>query len=280
MFSIAAVSLPSYFPVYIYIWWLLPSCVSVLRFLLLGAFVCRIIVHAYCISCQLLSVGFFVFCFVFKSWIYMWVSFMSSFCRYSWANSRWWAARWLGYQSQTPAPYNSHTMNNLHSLIDNRKRNSTGFIWPLDHANLSVWAGVDPLVTTNFKWSGLGSKSKLCDWLKIHRKQGLSSTCRSLPSAFHGFRVENASAWTSQPLLCCWRTLDSERCRTKIEKSIGTACILYVPKDKHGILNNKDARHDRSTRKMRSLHSAGAMQHILSNNDTADWLIVRRVSKR
>ena len=101
-------------------------------------------------------------------------------------------------------------------------------------------------------------------------KQGLNPTGRSLPCSFHGFRVENVSLWMSQPLLCCWWTLESWRCRTKIERCIGTSCILDVPKDDYAIPNNKDATIDSSTRKMKSLHSAGRMRHYSSKTDTTD----------
>ena len=132
------------------------------------------------------------------------------------------------------------------------------------------------LVGTDSISSGLGSKSKLCDW---STKQGLNPTGRSLPCSFHGFRVENVSLWMSQPLLCCWWTPESWRCRSKIERCIGTSCILDVPKDDHAIPNNKDATIDSSTRKMKSLQSAGRMRHYSSKTDTTDWCTLRRVSK-
>ena len=126
------------------------------------------------------------------------------------------------------------------------------------------------LVQTDSISSGLGSKSKLCDWSTKHRKTR-SKPYRSIsPLLFSWFRVENVSLWMSQPLLCCWWTLDSWRCRSKIERCIGTSCILDVPKDDYAIPNNKDATIDSSTRKMKSLHSAGRMRHYSSKNDTTD----------
>ena len=110
-------------------------------------------------------------------------------------------------------------------------------------------------------------------------KQGLNPTGRSLPCSFHGFRVENVSLWMSQPLLCCWWTPESWRCRSKIERCIGTSCILYLPKVEHAILSNKDAPIDSSTRKMKGLHLVGRMRHYSSKTDTTDWCSLRRVSK-
>ena len=135
------------------------------------------------------------------------------------------------------------------------------------------------LVGTDSISSGLGSKSKLCNWSTKHRKtrskpyrsiSPLLFSCILLTN-FHGFRVENVSLWMSQPLLRCWWAPESWRCRSKIERCIGTSCILDVPKDVSLVYwYLKDATIDSSTRKMKSLHSAGRMRHYSSKTDTTD----------
>ena len=118
----------------------------------------------------------------------------------------------------------------------------------------------------------------LAIWLVL--RSWTISTGRSLSSGFLWLSLAKASPCTAITLLRCWRSRNSGNYWTKIARNIGTSCILYLPKTSRDILNNKDARIDRSTRKLKSLHSAGRIQHTLSKNDTADWFTLRRVSRR
>jgi hypothetical protein len=78
-----------------------------------------------------------------------------------------------------------------------------------------------PLVQTDSISSGLGSKSKLCDWSTKHRKTR-SKPYRSISALlFSWFRVENVSLWMSHET-----TRSMCMCQSR---NTGTLCCVFVP---------------------------------------------------
>ena len=99
-------------------------------------------------------------------------------------------------------------------------------------------------------------------------KQGLNPTGLSLPCSFHGFALKTCRYGCPSHYYAAGGRLRVGDVGLLIERCIGTSCILDVPKDDYAITNNKDATIDSSTRKMKSLHSAGRMRHNSSETDT------------